>query len=125
MPNLTAERNTPERVGQMLAFPAAEDIYAGALVSVNASGLAIPANASAGTVIGRAEKTVEAGEIITVKVGCFAFAGDNITIADTGKTAYVVDDHTVDLTGTIVAGTIYGVDEEGVWVLTRPAAATE
>lgn len=125
MPNLTAERNTPERLGQMVAFPAAVDIYAGALVAINADGAAIPADPTAGTVIGRAEKTVTAGELAPVKIGCFAFGGSGITAADTGKTAYVVDDHTVALTGKVAAGTIYGVDEEGVWVLTRPFAAAE
>ena len=123
MAYLTAERNTPERIGHVLAFPAAADIYAGALVAVNSDGAAIPASASSGTVAGRAENTAAAGERVSVRIGCFAFDGDNITLADTGKTVYVVDDHTVALTGTVKAGTVYGVDEEGVWVDIRPAAA--
>lgn len=125
MAYLTTERNTPERVGQMLAFQAAADIYAGALVAVNSDGAAIPASASAGTVAGRAEKTVAAGEWVAVKIGCFAFDGENITAAHTGKTVYVVDDHTVALTGTVPAGTVYGVDEEGVWVNIKPSAVAE
>ncbi|MCY1460857.1 hypothetical protein D9M71_784510 [compost metagenome] len=54
----------------------------------------------------------------------FAFAnsaaGDEITRADIGATAYIVDDQTVAKTdGTStrsVAGTIRDVDSDGVWV---------
>lgn len=56
---------------------------------------------------------------VKVRAGVFKFAnGGDITIADTGKNAYILDDQTVilDGTGRSLAGEIMQVDDDGVWV---------
>src|SRR5207302_2645561 len=61
-----------------------------------------------------------------VKRGVFKFdnsAGNAITAAQVGKACYVEDDHTVNKDGganKIRAGTVVGLDSDGVWVDTQP-----
>jgi hypothetical protein len=105
-----------------------EIIYAGALVCVNSSGLAVPAADSSGfSVVGRAEATVDnrgvlysATKAVKVARGTFQWAnGDVIAVADIGKIVYVTNDQTVNKTGggqNIIAGTVVDVDASGVWV---------
>lgn len=129
---LTADRDTPERAGVDFSFPvaAATKIYAGALVALNAAGDAVPgATATTLTAVGRADEQVDntgaaGAKTVAVRKGVFRFdnsaAGDAITKAEIGDSAYIVDDETVagtDGTGTrSVAGTIVDVDADGVWV---------
>lgn len=129
---LTADRDTPERAGVDFSFPvaAATKIYAGALVALNAAGDAVPgATATTLTAVGRADEQVDntgaAGDkVVAVRKGVFRFgnsaAGDAITKAEIGDSAYIVDDETVagtDGAGTrSVAGKIVDVDADGVWV---------
>lgn len=127
---LSAERDTPQRLNQYTALTVASNsiIYAGALVCVNSSGLAVPAADSSGyAVVGRAETTVDnrgvlysATKTIRVARGTFRWAnGDVIVAADIGKLVYVTNDQTVNKTGggqNIIAGTVVDVDEVGVWV---------
>jgi hypothetical protein len=110
---------------------AAQQIFAGALVAVNATGYATP-GATATTLrgIGRAEAQADnsagADGAISVDVmrGVFRFgnsaAADLITRAEIGADCYIVDDQTVaktNGTGTrSVAGTVFDVDADGVWV---------
>lgn len=129
---LTADRNTPERLGPDLAFaPAAgQTIYRGALVALNASGeLVKGATATTLKALGRADTStldVAYDGLIRVRRGVFRWknsaAGDAITNADYGATVYIVDDETVAKTnGTntrSAAGICRGVDAEGVWVET-------
>lgn len=122
--SLTADRNTPARVPQMRTFVAGADIFGGAMVAINASGKAVPAADAAGlVVVGRAEYGAKAGENVSVKAGCFAYdapTGVTVTVADIGKTVFVVDDQTVAFTGTThatKAGVVFDVDDEGVWVV--------
>lgn len=93
--SLTADRNTPARVPQMRTFVAGADIFGGAMVAINASGKAVPAADAAGlVVVGRAEYGAKAGENVSVKAGCFAYdapTGVTVTVADIGKTVFVVD----------------------------------
>lgn len=120
MSALTEDRNTLERVPQMRTPVAAAKIYAGALVALNADMAAVPAADIEGlNVIGVAQHPAEAGERINVKCGCYAFDGTGITNADIGKTVYAADDQTVAkaTTNSIVAGTVFEVDDEGVWVV--------
>ena len=59
---LSAERDTPQRLNQYTSLTMASNviIYAGSLVCVNSSGLAVPAADSSGyAVVGRAEATVD------------------------------------------------------------------
>jgi hypothetical protein len=127
---LTAERDSYQRPNQYTSLTVASNaiIYAGALVCVNSSGLAVPAADSSGfAVVGRAESTVDnrgvlysATKVIKVARGTFRWAnGDVIAAADIGKIVYVTDDQTVNKTGggqNIIAGTVVDVDASGVWV---------
>lgn len=122
MSALTKDRNTLERFPQMRTLVAAAAIYAGALVAVNADGNAVPASDTAGLkVIGRAESSAKIGEQVRIKAGCFAYDATGITAANIGAIAYVADDQTVALSGVtnnVVAGVIFDVDDEGVWIKT-------
>ncbi len=132
---LTADRNTPQRTGLIEDHPvkAATKIFAGSLVCLDANGWAVPGSASTTlTARGRAEAFVDntAGAngavVITIHRGRYRWAnsaaGDLITRADIGKSAFIVDDQTVAKTNggatRSVAGTIRDVDAQGVWVET-------
>jgi len=129
---LSKDRNTPRADGDIREFGVSADavIYAGALVVLN-GGYAEPGSvATTLKAVGRAEEAVDNtggadGDVmVRVRKGVFRFknsaAGDAITAADIGGTAYVVDDETVAKTnGTntrSAAGTIEQVDADGVWV---------
>ena len=132
---LTEARLTDEREGRQfyLDVAASTEIFAGSLVSRDAAGRAIPAAATAGTiVVGFAPKGVDnsagsAGdEKVLVKRGMAAHfangaAPNAITIAEIGTAAYVADGGTVrkfnaDLTN-IPVGRIIDLDDDGVWVV--------
>lgn len=130
---LTAARNTPAAAGDERQVPVASNvkIFQGALVQINATGFAVPASATiANVAIGRAEATADntggANGAITVDVrrGRYRFAnssaGDLIARTEIGKDCYVVDDQTVAKTNNAgarpVAGKVYDVDAQGVWV---------
>jgi hypothetical protein len=133
MAELDADRNTVSRSGDMrtLLCAAGKKFYKGAIAAVNAAGYATP-GATATTIrgLGRCEdyKDNSAGLdgalSVTVMTGTFSFGNsagaDEITRADIGKDCYIVDDQTVALTdgtGTrSIAGKIFDVDENGVWV---------
>ena len=120
MANLTAPRDTRERHPKRIEIAAGAAVQAGAMVAINeADGLAYPATAAAGyNVRGRAARGAATGEVVQIDAGCYNYdAEGTITVAAIGKTAYVVDDHTVTLTsGAAVAGIIFDVTAEGVWV---------
>lgn len=130
---LTKDRNTKRRAGEGFNDPlaAATKIYAGSLVCLNAAGYAVPGStATTLKVRGVAQEQVDnsagaAGDLsVETRRGVFPFdnssAGDAITRAEIGSTAYIVDDHTVAKTngGTTrsVAGTIRDLDADGVWI---------
>lgn len=132
MAALTQGRNTPERSGDVrtVKIDANVNIHQGALV-VLASGYAKPGAAATGLVaIGRAEEAVDntggaqAALDVRVRSGIFRYdnsaSGDAITAAEIGADCYVVDDHTVAKTSATntrsVAGQVYDVDAQGVWV---------
>lgn len=133
MSALTKGRNTPEVSGDTrnFAVAAATMIYAGALVALNAAGNLVPASVSTTlTIVGRAEHDVDnttgsAGDLsCDVRTGIFRYGNslttDLITAAEIGDSCYAVDDQTVAKTsGTStrsIAGTIFNVDDLGVWV---------
>jgi hypothetical protein len=127
---LTGERDTNQRLNEFTSLTVASNsiIYAGSLVCVNSSGLAVPAADSAGfAVVGRAEATVDnrtavysATRTIKVARGTFQWANADVIVkADIGKIVYVSDDQTVNKTGggqNIIAGSVVDVDSSGVWV---------
>jgi len=133
MAALTKGRNTPFRTGEARNFPVAASavIYAGAMVALNATGYLVPASTSTTLkVVGRAESNVDnsAGGngalSCETRTGIFQFANsaaaDLIARADIGADCYAVDDQTVAKTnGTntrSIAGKIFDVDAQGVWV---------
>jgi hypothetical protein len=140
---LTADRNTPERDGVLAEYPVAAStrLYAGGMAALNASGYCVPASADAAlVVVGRAEEEVDNssgsdGDLDALtKRGVFQFGNssgsDEITLADVGRPAYVVDDATLAKTSNSgvrpVAGEIVDVDAGGVWVkLGHPGLAAD
>jgi hypothetical protein len=133
MAALTADRNTPEKNGELIVLPAAaaKKFYVGALAALDAAGRATP-GATATTIkgLGRVEKFADnsagsAGAIdVTIRRGIFRFAnsaaGDAIAATEIGSDCFIVDDQTVAKTnGTntrSVAGRVMDVDAQGVWV---------
>lgn len=131
MVQLTASRNTQERIGadRVGKLGANQAIFAGAILMRNASGHLIEGATATGSFgVGRAEA---AGASTTAGVtdqpyrpGVFRYvnsaSGDLIAIADIGTVCYIVDDQTVAKTsGTNTrspAGIVEDVDAQGVWV---------
>lgn len=133
MAALTADRNTPQRTGDRREPPVkgATKIYAGAMVAIDSTGVAVPAGATATLkVIGRACQQVDNsagadGDLrVPVDTGIHRYdnsgSTDAITLADVNASCYAVDDHTVAKTSNSsarpVAGLIFDVDAQGVWV---------
>lgn len=130
---LTAPRNTVTRSGDIRepGVKAATKIWHGAMAGVGADGFAVPmSTATTLKCLGMAKETADnsagADGAINVRISAGVFrwdnsaAGDAITRADIGATAYAVDDHTVAKTnGTntrSAAGVIFDVDDKGVWI---------
>lgn len=133
MSALTEARNTVQLLGAMSyarEVATSNTVYAGALVAQNGDGKAVPASDATGlTVLGRAENTAAAGETVHIKSGIFIFENGTSTealaVTDIGKTAYVVDDHTVGKIGGtygVIAGIVVDVTGEGVSVEVSPSA---
>lgn len=131
MTALAKERNTVRRDADFFAFPvaAATRIFAGAVVAMSDTALAVPGATATGLHgVGIAQETADNREggngelMVKVRRGCFLLsneATDPITRADVGRVCYMVDDQTVaktDGTGTrSPAGVVRDV-ENGVWV---------
>lgn len=133
MTALSADRNTPQRLGERQTGPlaASAKIYAGAMLMRNAAGNILAGATATGSVgVGRASEQVDnsagsAGDLdVSFEAGVFRFGNsastDLITIAEIGDLCYVVDDQTVAKTsGTASrspAGIVADVDALGVWV---------
>ncbi len=113
-----------------LDMTASTTIYAGALVCINAAGFAVPADATANSVVVgvalETKKTESGGsDTIVVRAGVIAklkhtaVAANKIARADVGNAAYVVDDESVGDAGgavDIIAGMVVAFDDDGVWV---------
>lgn len=131
---LSADRHTPYRDGELIAYPVAAStkIYAGAIVVVKNAGYAAGGSvATTLTCVGRAEEQVDnssgsAGDKSVLVRSGRAFRWKNssgtdaIAAAKIGKDCYIVDDQTVAKTNgsnaRSKAGRVVGVDDEGVWV---------
>ncbi|MCU0902443.1 MAG: hypothetical protein MUE83_01030 [Tabrizicola sp.] len=131
MPPLTQDRNTPRAEGdeRQGTLGANQAIFAGAILMRNAAGDLIEGATAVGSFgVGVAQErksSVAAGvEAIRYRPGVHRFAnstaGDLITKADIGTVCFIVDDNQVARTnGTNTrspAGTVDGVDANGVWV---------
>ena len=105
-------------------------VYAGGIVAQNSSGKAVPASDTANLVVlGRAEATVGAGGKALIRTGVFLFdngtSSEELTAADIGAAAFIVDDHTVGKVGgtnKIPAGIVVDVTADGVAVEITPTA---
>jgi len=142
---LTKGRTTPQRIGDVRAglVAAAAIIFQGGLVMRNAAGYIVNGQTATGLVaVGVATHALDNsaganGDVtLEYRPGRFAFVNsagaDEITIANIGDMAFVVDDQTVALTNggntRSQAGIIHDVDAQGVWIvfdeaLTRAAMA--
>ncbi|TVR12153.1 MAG: hypothetical protein EA385_00115 [Salinarimonadaceae bacterium] len=137
MTALSNDRNTRRRDGEIFSDPVAAGVLIriGALVCLNAAGNAVPGATATGLTArgvawGRVDNTGgSAGDArVETEAGVFRFAnsagGDEITRADIGADAWIVDDQTVAKTGAPVetvptrstAGRIVDIDSAGVWV---------
>ena len=127
MAALTAARDTPMRrpaLRRAFSVPAGSTVYAGSMGALDAGALK-PASAVATlAVVGRVCTTQVGPGWVEVERGVFRFdnqADDAITAADIGKPCYVVDDQTLARTAGAgdarpKAGTVFDVDDGGVWV---------
>lgn len=129
----TSDRNTPYRDTDLLAVPVAANtsIPAGVLAAANATGYAVNgATSTTLTALGRSEEAVDntggadgAKSIVVRRNKAFKFANlaaDAVTQASLGKPCYIADNQTVAATNGAnsrsVAGTVRGVEVDGVWV---------
>ena len=136
MAALTEGRNTVEILANVTHYTYGREVadgavvYAGSIAAQNGSGKAVPASDTAGLVVlGRAEATVSNGEKVVIRTGVYLFdngtSSEELTAADIGAAAYVLDDHTVGKVGGsngIVAGIVVNVTAEGVAVEITPTA---
>lgn len=132
---LTQDRDTPRREGTFLTLPIAADtqIFAGAMVAVDTSGRAVPAEDDADlVVVGRSEVHVDnsggaaGAKIVKVRRGVFRFDNDETLPVEASGVfgdCYVEDDGTVRRLGAEEdpgeasrAGLVLEVEQAGVWV---------
>lgn len=145
MAALTKGRTTPQRVGDVASglVAGAAVLFQGGIVMRNAAGYLVQGQTAVGLVgVGMATESLDNsagadGDLtLEYRPGRFHFANstgaDEITVANIGDIAWVVDDQTVALTNggntRSQAGTVEDVDAQGVWVifdeaLTRAAMA--
>lgn len=133
MAALNAPRSTVARSGDMREFPvkAGAKIWQGALVAIDATGHAVAASEDAAQrVIGRADETADNTAGADGAIRCRARVAvfrwnnstgvDEIVASDIGGAAFAVDDQTVAKTSASdtrpVAGVIFDVDADGVWI---------
>lgn len=133
MAALTQDRNTVRRDGLLIEPPVAGGarIFTGALVAINAAGLAVPGSTSAtlvgaGSALAPADNTLGAAGALRVRLDrrparfANSAAADAITLADLGRDCFIVDDQTVAKTNGAGArsraGRVFDVDADGVWV---------
>ncbi len=127
MTALSADRDAARRDGKLFiaSLVAAANVYAGALLEVDAAGRVKPATKGADKVyLGVAQHAADnssgsAGDqkVLVHRGEAFHFAKTGTAVI--GKDAYVVDDNTVtdDSTGASKLGRIIDSDDDGVWVL--------
>jgi len=127
MTALTGPRRTPERSANTRSVPAAGGhvFHPGAIGAIDTNtGYAVRAtNASGLRGLGRVERHVDTtglgdgAEHVEIVTGTFGYANDgSIDRTHIGQPATIVDDQTVGTGGSATAGTIFDVDDVGVWV---------
>jgi len=137
MAALTADNDILRTQGVEFPFPvaAAETIYAGAMVAVNADGYALPGGDASGLIfegVAVEQKDNSSGsngdlDVVLHRRGLFRMTlGNTITQANVGDNVFLVDDQTVDLTAyvtyNIYCGVIAGyIDSTHAWIDIEPA----
>jgi hypothetical protein len=132
MTALTADRNTEYSLGDLLSVPVAagEQIFAGSLVCLNASGYAVPAADVAGLLFAGVataqadNRTGQDGDVNVVVRRRGRFRFDSLSLLDQsarGARVYAVDDQTVaaadDVTNDIPVGVVDRVAAAGsAWI---------
>lgn len=134
MTALAKAKDTKKRLtGDLSSDPvkASTTIYGGALCCLDASGWLVPGSTATGLItrgVARANADNGSGGDGAIngetETGVYRFensaSSDEITRAEIGDTAYIVDDQTVAKTNgsstRSAAGTIVDVDAQGVWV---------
>jgi hypothetical protein len=133
MTALARDRQTPERKGFRLnkGVAASTRIWQGSMVAIDGDGYIVPADAdNTLRVLGCAMQNVDnttglaAAKTCEIGVDCYRWGNsggaDEIEDSDIGSLCYAVDDQTVALTSDTgdrpVAGRIWDVDADGVWV---------
>ncbi|WP_337050191.1 hypothetical protein [Serratia fonticola] len=124
----TNDRNTPSRMGDIVAFKVAagELIPAGTMVCINTTGFAVSGTLAADLVyVGRANARIDntTGQdgdlMVEVQRGrMFAWNNDGtVTQADVGKKVYIADNQTVQQAnaGASSAGYCVVINDDGVW----------
>jgi len=134
---LAADKAIEYTEGNELGFPmaAADIIYGGAFVSVNAAGYAVPGADTAGHIfvgvaVERKDNSSGAAGALTVNVkrrGLFkATLGTAISQGNVGDNVFLVDDQTVDLTANTTNDIFCGIiaayiDSTHAWIDIEPA----
>ncbi len=134
---LAADKKVEYTQGQELGFPVinADIIYAGALVSVNAAGYALPGSDAAGQIFQGVAMNAQdnssgaAGDktVTLLRRGLFKMTlGTAITQANVGDNVFLVDDQTVDVTAQVANKIFVGIiasyiDSTHAWVDIEPA----
>lgn len=124
---LAQDRNTHQMDATAVPVPvkAGQVIFAGSLVCTDETGFAVPGADTAGLAYaGRAESKVRSmgladGEVAVIvrRKVAFKWANDgSVTGAHLMRPAFVKDDQTVAATGTVQAGIVVRLDNDGVWV---------
>ncbi|MHA1170063.1 MAG: hypothetical protein ACTSRU_19715 [Candidatus Hodarchaeales archaeon] len=126
MTALTGDIERKEKEGKLLAYPvvAADTIYQGALVKINASGYLAPCAAEAsvpfaGVAYERVsnESGANGDKLCRVESkGAHVLVGSGFSQADLGKEVYASDDNTIS--------TVQGANEQAVGVIVEFISAT-
>ena len=128
----TTDARRPFRTGDRYGYPAKAGvlIFGASIVAVTAALEAVPAGtAGAVAIVGLAEERIDARPQVAVEDGAQIvqaqreirlFPVADASPASIGAKVYAVDDATLSLVNTggtlLAAGTIHGIDAEGVWV---------
>ena len=128
----STDARRPSRSGDRYGYPAKSGvlIFGASIVAVTAALEAVPAGtAGAVAIVGLAEERIDArpqvaveegGQIVQALREIRLFDVTDAGPEDIGATVYAADDATLSLVNTggtlLPAGTIHGVDADGVWV---------
>lgn len=134
MANLTAKRDTQHKISVYdmkhdLPLTVGATVYRGGLVATDASGTVVRGGTASSVTVGMSKTTTVvsvSGDRCEYETGIFKFTNGStaVTAAMRGNLCYADDDQTVSSDETKpIAGIVYDVDSDGVWVLIRPSVA--